>query len=81
MGEIPLLWNGTLVGWLKQVETETVAGRPGKVEGDFVCAEGPVAAEFRSRLEGHETLEVRRADSDALALCYGRRGGRAKLAW
>jgi hypothetical protein len=84
--DLDIFWNGTVVGRLMNTNCETIRligpfGGSMKVEGNFVRAEGAVAAEFQRRLDAHEALEVRTAHSDTRLLIYGRPDGRAKLAW
>jgi len=82
-----VVWHGTVVGRLTNVEAETIlagvealAGEV-KCEGDFVAAPGAVAAEFSQRLQALQRLDVTTSDDRTPRVIYWRGKGRAKVAW
>jgi hypothetical protein len=76
---VEIVWQGQVVGELKDANAETITPWGLKDEGDFVAAEGPVATEFRRRLDSHESIEVMIGGRPCVL--YGRPDGRAKFFW
>ena len=78
MEDLEIVWEGHVVGWLKDADFETVNLFQGsKIEGEFLFADGAIATEFRRRLDAHDTIDVLAANRPSVL--YWRAGGRAKL--
>jgi hypothetical protein len=76
--DLEIVWEGNVVGWLKNVDFETFFVGSSKIEGDFLSADGPIAAEFRTKLQAHGR-RLKSEQETSLAFSTAERGGRAKL--
>jgi hypothetical protein len=87
MDDFDIIWQGSVVGRLTNVDAETITvaveGLRGqlKCEGHFVAAPGSIAEEFARRLQALEKLDVTTPDDRTPRTIYWRGHDRAKVAW